>query len=219
MSLIVKDKGGTDFEPLAAGMHHAVCYGIVDIGTQPAFGNFPPKHQVAFLWEVPSERIQFEKDGKKFDLPRGISQSFTLTLASKGKLRPMLESWRGRAFTAEELDGFDLKNVLGANCLLNVIHANGKGQNASKVYANVASVSPLAKGMVKLKSENEMVFFSLAECGDTITVPATIPDWLKAKIMQSEECVAEQRRSGAPDPTEEQMANVSSNGPDEDIPF
>lgn len=217
MPLIAKDKG-TDYEPLAAGMYPAVCYGIIDLGTQPAFGSFPPKRQVAFLWEVPSERIEFEKDGKKHDLPRGISAMFTLSLSPKSKMRPMLESWRGRVFTAEELNGFDLKTVLGANCLLNVVHKNGTGPNASKVYANVASVSPLAKGMPKLKSENQPVFFSLDDCGETITVPAGVPDWLKAKIMQSEECMKEQRKNGAPEPTEAEMANQTA-GLDEDVPF
>lgn len=218
MGLLAKDKGGSDYEPLNTGMHHAVCYGVIDLGTQPG-GQFEPKRKVAFLWEVPSERITLEKDGVKKDLPRGISAIFTLSLSPKSRLRPVLESWRGRPFTEEELAGFDLKNVLGANCFLNVVHAQGTGKNVGKTFANVASVNPLAKGMTKLKSENPLLFFSLDECGSPITVPAAVPDWLKGKIMQSEEAVAEQRRSGHPEPTEEQMANVSSNGPDEDIPF
>jgi len=220
MSLLAKDKGGTDYEPLNAGMHHAVCYGIVDLGTQPTNNpQFKPARKVAFLWEVPAERIQFEKDGVKKDLPRGISGIWTLSLSVKSKLKPMLESWRGRPFTSEELEGFDLRTVLGANCFLNVIHGQGKGANAGKTYANVSSVNPLAKGMQRLKPENPMVFFSLDECGKNIVVPESVPDWLKAKIMQSEECVNEQRHGGAPEPTEEEMANVGSNGPDEDIPF
>jgi hypothetical protein len=217
MGLLAKDKGGTDYEPLAAGMHQGVCYGIVDLGTQPG-GQFEPKRKVAFLWEVPSERIQFEKDGVKKDLPRGVSSIYTLSLSSKGLLRPMLESWRGRAFTDEELKGFDLQTVLGANCLLNIVHAPGTGKNTGKTYANVKSVNPLAKGMMKLKSENAALFFSIDDCGDTITVPQAVPDWLKAKIMQSEECLREQRKSGAPDPTEEQMANQTG-GVDDDVPF
>lgn len=217
MALIAKDKGGSDYEPLNTGMHHAVCYGIVDLGTQSG-GKFEPKRKVAFLWEVPSERIKFEKDGEKKDLPRGISALFTLSLSSKSKLRPMLESWRGRPFTEEELSGFDLKSVLGANCFINVVHQAGTGPNAGKTYANVASVNPLAKGMPKLKSENPQVWFSIDECGDKITCPANVPDWLKGKIMQSEEALKEQRKHGHPEPTEEEMANVG--GPiDEDVPF
>lgn len=216
MPLIAKDKGGTDYEPLAGGMHHAVCYGIVDLGTQPTNNpQFKPSRKVAFLWEVPSERIQFEKDGVKKDLPRGISAIFTLSLSQKSKLRPMLESWRGRPFTSAELDGFDLTHVLGANCFLNVVH-NHKGD---KTYANVASVNPLVKGTAKLKAENPLLFFSMNDCGEKITVPAEVPDWLKAKIMQSEECMKEQRAGGAPEPTEEEMANLTGNVDDENLPF
>jgi hypothetical protein len=215
MSLIAKDKGGTDYEPLSIGMHHAVCYGIVDLGTQPG-GKFLPKRQVAFLWEVPAERITLERDGAKKELPRGISSTFTLSLSAKSRLRPMLESWRGRPFTEAELAGFDLKNVLGANCFLNVIHKAGVGPNAGKTYANVMSVSPLAKGMPRLKPENAPLFFSLDECGSPITVPAAVPDWLKGKIMQSEECVAEQRRAGHPEPTEDEKANLSPPGSEEE---
>lgn len=216
MPLIAKDKGGSDYEPTPTGLHHAICYGIVDLGTQPG-GQFEPKRKVAFLWEIPAERIEFERDGKKQNLPRGISAMYTLSLSTKSKLRPMLESWRGRPFTPEELSGFDLKTVLGANCFLNVIHQNGTGANTGKVYANVSSVNPLTKGTAKLKSENPLLFFSLDEAGSPITVPASVPDWLKAKIMQSEECVAEQRRNGAPE-----HANTQQHGGenlDEDVPF
>lgn len=217
MSLIAKDKGGTDFEPLSAGMHHAVCYGIIDLGTQPG-GQFDPKRKVAFLWEVPGERIELTVEGVKKNLPRGVSAIYTLSLASKGLLRPMLESWRGKPFTTEELAGFDLHTVLGANCLLNVVHKQGTGKNAGKTYANVQGVNPLMKGTAKLKPENPTVFFSIDDCGDAITVPTSVPDWLKAKIMQSEECVAEQRRGGAPAHIQEEPVGAAAGG-DEDVPF
>lgn len=218
MSLIAKEQGQT-FEPMPAGMHHAVCYGIIDLGTQPG-GQFDPKRKVAFLWECPHERITLERDGEKKDLPRGVSAIYTLSLSSKGLLRPMLESWRGRAFTAEELNGFDLKKVLGANCLLNIVHAQGTGKNVGKTYANVKSVNPVTKGTNILKPENNMVFFSLDECKDTITIPPGIPDWLKAKIMQSEEAVEEQRRAGAPEQAVDHGTTTWSNTDlDEDVPF
>jgi hypothetical protein len=36
----------------------------------------------------------------------------TVSLASNGNLKPLLESWRGKKFTKEELVGFDLKTIL-----------------------------------------------------------------------------------------------------------
>jgi hypothetical protein len=35
----------------------------------------------------------------------GGRAQYTLTLAEKGNRRPMLEAWRGRKFTAQELEG------------------------------------------------------------------------------------------------------------------
>jgi hypothetical protein len=38
----------------------------------------------------------------------------------------MLEVWRGRKFTSEELDEFDLETVLGAQCQIQVAHDQGE---------------------------------------------------------------------------------------------
>jgi hypothetical protein len=219
MALIAKAASGTDFEPLAAGMHASVCYGIVDLGTQPSNNpQFKPTRKVALLWEVPDERIEFVKDGVKKNLPRGISAMFTLSLGTKSKMRPMLESWRGRPFTEAELEGFDVKNVLGANCLLNVVHKAGTGANAGKVYANVASVNPLAKGMVKRKPENPLVWFSIEECEEVIHIPENVPEWLVLKINQSDEWIASKNPKGI-EPTDGDLSNTSGNDLSEDVPF
>ena len=65
MGLIANDKGGVDFDPIAQGVHQAICYGLFDLGTQfsDKFGNW--SHKILLCWEIPEERIQIEKDGKK----------------------------------------------------------------------------------------------------------------------------------------------------------
>ena len=150
------------------------------------------------------------------NLPRTVSSMFTLSLGKKAKLRPMLESWRGRPFTEAELEGFDLKNVLGANALLNIIHT----KKGDKTYANISTVSPLMKGTPKKTPELPQIFFSLAECGDRIVVPNSLPEWIKAKLMLSEEYVAQQvKSSGHVEPSDEALANLSSEVDDSNIPF
>jgi hypothetical protein len=218
MPIIAKDKGGKEYEPLPTGLHHSVCYGVVDIGTQPG-GQYEPKRQIAVLWEVPSVRIDIERDGKKVNLPRGIMAIYTLSLGVKSKLRPMLESWRGRPFTEEELNGFDLQALVGANCFLNVVHKAGTGANAGRTFANVASVNPLPKGIAKLKPENPTIYFALDDCGPSITVPPTMSEWLKAKILQSEECQREARSRGEPERAGTQQPAASGDNLDEDVPF
>lgn len=201
MPVIAKDKGGGDTNPIPAGAHQAICYGIVDIGTQQPFSeNFKPARKVMLMFEFPEERIKLERDGVVRDLPRALSREFTLSLHKKAGLRAFLVSWRGRQFTEQELEGFDLKNVLGANCMANVVH-NDKG------YANVAAAMPLVKGLQRRNPENELVYFSLDDFqGDEL--PTSIPEWIRKKIEASDEWGAGEGSGHEPPPPD-----------DDDIPF
>lgn len=217
MSLIAKDNSGSDFDPVSAGMHHAICYGVCDVGTQPQNDpKFRPTRKVVFLWELPEERIDIEKekDGvkQKVNLPRASSAKFTLSLGKKSNLRPMLESWRGRNFTDEELAGFDVMNVVGANCMLNIVH----NQKGAKTYANVKSVNPLPKGMAKRTLENPPLKFSLDDStGPKITFPERMPDWIKALVLQSDEYLSRSQERGQPDNGGESQGHEA----EDDIPF
>ena len=218
MPLIVKDtsKDGAGFEPISSGMHHSVCYAVIDIGTQPQTGQYPSRRKVVICWETTDERIDIEKDGKKVSLPRAISAKYTLSLAQKGNLRPMLESWRGRPFSDQELEGFDIGALVGANCFLNVVHKNGVGEKAKNVYANVASVNPLPKGMAKVKPENPTILFSMDDFEGPVTIPAGIPEWIEGLIKQSDEYLAKAQTANAPAPAQQDAANGA---PVDDVQF
>jgi hypothetical protein len=41
-------------------------------------------------------------------------------------------AWRGREFTPEELKGFHLKNILGAWCMISVVHNENDGKTLRK---------------------------------------------------------------------------------------
>lgn len=200
MGLIAKDKGGGDFIPVQEGLHHAVCFAIYDIGTHfnATFGKWG--HQCFIMWEIPGERIQI--DGK--DLPRAISKKFTVSLHEKAELRKYLQTWRGKAFTAEELQGFDIKKLLGVNCFVQVIH-NTKNE---KTYANVMSITPLPKGTLKKEAENPLKFFSFE---DSTNIPDGTPDWIADQIRSAKEWGGGDGGSNN-DPNEPPP-------PDDDIPF
>jgi hypothetical protein len=216
MAIIAKDKGGEDFAPIPAAMHHAVCYGVVDIGTQPSNNpKFPPRRKVIFTWEIPGILIEVEKDGVTKQLPRSISERFTLSLSTKSNLRPMLEGWRGRAFTEEELDGFDIQKVAGANCLLNIVHE----RKNDKTYANVGGVNPLMKEMAKIKPVNPLLLFSLDDFKGKITFPTTMPAWIQGLIMQSDEYIAREQRASSSTVSDDQAANIDPNANPDNCPF
>ena len=142
MGLIAKDSGGGSFTPVAPGMHLARCYRIVDMGTQKTDFQGQIKHlqKVMLQFEVHGE----DEDGKPLVTAKGepmsISKNFTLSLAEKATLRLDLQAWRGRPFTADELRGFELKNVLGVWAMITAAKALGKN---GKEFTNIVSINPV----------------------------------------------------------------------------
>lgn len=169
--MIVADNGGT-YESPTPGMYNAVCYRVVDLGTHESeyLGQKNIKREVMISWEID----ELMKDGRRF----AISGFYTASLNEKAKLRAMLESWRGRAFNEDELKGFDLANVLGAPCMVNIT-LNDKGK------VRVSSVSPLVKGMPKLEPTNIVENFDLNNFDQNAF--NNLSDGIKKKITESPE--------------------------------
>jgi hypothetical protein len=142
MAFMVSGSDSKTFTPAPEGTHQAVCVDVIDKGWLPnPFKEGTEQHKVDLAWQIGEMR----DDGKRFI----VFKRYTASLNDKATLRHDLESWRGRPFTAQELAGFDLESVIGANCLLNVVHKTGT-KDPSKTFANVAAVMPLIKGMPKL---------------------------------------------------------------------
>ena len=235
MAINAQSKGNAGGPPqIPAGTHHGITYGVIDIGTQPPppGSSFPARRKVVFMWELPRVRADFEDEQtkKKVNKPRAISKTFTLSLAKNSKLKPFLEGWRGRGFTAEELKAFDVSKLMGVNCLLTVVHENGKGDNAGNVYANVSAASKLMDGMNVQKPENTPLTFSFDDIkGSEIVFPKNMPEWVQKRIMQSDEFIHLQQQHGVPGAgselsqreQERREANQNPTGaPDEEsVPF
>jgi len=153
--MVMLTDSGSDYKPLPAGNYAATCIRVIDLGTQTTNyqGEEKSARKVRIFWEIPEETVEWEGEVR----PATISSTYTASLHEKANLRKVLESWRGRAFTADELKGFDTKNVLGAPCLLNVVHTEKDG----RTYANVAGVTPLIKGMAKPELTGPLVNFDL----------------------------------------------------------
>ena len=145
MPFIVSGSETKTYTPAPEGGHHAVCVDIIDKGMQPnPFKEGALQRKVDIAWQLSETR----DDGKRFL----VYKRYTASLNEKATLRHDLESWRGRPFTQAELAAFDLETVIGANCLLNIVHTPGT-KDPSKVFANVAAVMPLIKGMPKIQPD------------------------------------------------------------------
>lgn len=135
-------KKTADFVPCPVGVHQAVCVDVVDLGMLEDSFSKTKKHKIKIVWQVDDRNPE---TGKRFIVQR----RYTNSLHDKATLRKDLQSWRGRPFTADELKGFDLELLLGANCQLNVVHNDVDGTP----YANVEAIMPILKGMPKIASE------------------------------------------------------------------
>lgn len=218
MSFYVEDKGG-NFERCPAGVHLGRCYRIVDLGTQKSeyMGQVKYLHKIMLGWEIHG----MHDDGTPIKMndgrPFAIFKNYTLSWSEKANLRLDLQSWRGKPFTQEEMRKFDLKNVLGAWCMLNIIERPGKSDG--KMYTNVDGVTPVPamikqNGLPEAVNKNEL--FKIDE--PDMEMFNKFSDHLKAKIAASPEWQKLQGKQSAP-------ASSSTPAPqggmdeDEDIPF
>jgi hypothetical protein len=178
MPLKFKVSGGaSDFKSVPAGSHIAVCNLVADLGLQPGSGLYPaPKQQVYLRFEVPAERIDYERDGKKLSGPVVIGSTFTASMHEKANLRKQLEGWRGRKFSDQEAENFDVSSILGVACMLNVIET----VKNEKVYSNIASISGLPKGVNAPKAESKLLYYAEDAKGDY----DDLPEWLRKKISE-----------------------------------
>lgn len=204
MKLASAKSGGGDFTPAPAGNHRAVCTRFIDLGTHKEVnlkGQEVMRRNVVIGWELCDELIETE-DGEK---PQVVTEFYTWSTHEKANLRKMLESWRGKKFTEKELETFDVKNLLGVSCMVNVSH---KEKKAGGTRAVVANVSPLPKGMEKGQPAGDILYVALEP--DLFDVEAfdTLSDWFKEKIRSSPEFAAmnearEEKKAGkkaAPEP-------------------
>lgn len=174
--LTASASSGGSFAPIPEGTYSAVCNMLVDLGMQrnETYNNVSRK--VLIGWQLPDETIEI--DGK--EEPRAISKRYTLSLDDRSNLRADLAAWRGRDFTQEELQAFDLRNIVGAPCLINIIHKENNG----KKYANISSIMALPKGMPRPQMSAEPTVFDLDE--SPLSDIAKLPKWIAETIYKSE---------------------------------
>jgi hypothetical protein len=200
MLTVSAESSGT-FEMPPAGPVAARCNRLIDLGTQQSEYQGETKNQRKILisWELAETRT----DGDPFT----ISRRFGLSLHEKSALRGFLQAWRGRAFTDEELAGFDLRRLLSAPCLLNITHTERNG----KSYANIASVTPLPKGMTAPDLSATPVVFDI-DAPEAVAILETLSDSLVATIEASPEWQSKVKALGA-------GGGLDTTGLDDDVAF
>ena len=175
MSLTVNGSSASSIAPIEEGTHLAVCSMIIDLGQQYSEVYKTSSRKVLIGWEIPDETIELD-DGPH---PRTLSKTYTASLNENANLRQDLAAWRGRDFTPEELAAFDLRNISGKSCLINVIHKESNG----KTYANIQNIMALPKGMKPGKLDEPPVIYDIDS--DPIEQVESLPKWIQDRIKKS----------------------------------
>lgn len=176
LTLPVGGNGGGDFKRAPAGTHFAVCNMIADCGLQPGSQSFPiPKRKIYLRFEIPAERVEYEKDGVQVEGPITIGSYYTASMHEKSTFRKHLESWRGKKFTDEDAAKFDVSSIVGKPCMLSITE-DTKGD---KTYSNISSIGAMPKGMTAAPAENDLLIYTDYDDHKTF---AKLPKWLQEKI-------------------------------------
>lgn len=140
------------FPPAPEGNYPAVCVDFIDLGMveKKVWGSDDKtvlKHMCAIVWEL--DEVS-DETGERYM----AKQEYKVSLHEKAQLYKTLVSWRGRAFTAEEMAGFDTDNIVGKPCLVQITHKIGRNGG---VWSNVSQVAALPKGVPAIEPSGKYV--------------------------------------------------------------
>jgi hypothetical protein len=187
----------------------------VDLGTQKTTFNGETKmqHKIMLQFEVHGENDSGEPLVTSKGEPMSISKNYTLSLSEKATLRADLQAWRGRAFEADELRGFDIRKVLGQWAMIAVGTATG---NNGKTYTNILNLNPIPKMLKDTLPvpHNPAAFFTISN--PHMDLFTSFSNSLREKIASSPEWQARGNSSAS------SSAKANSSGfddMDDDIPF
>lgn len=176
MSLTISEKKESTVPLLEPGTYPAVCSMLIDLGMQFNENFKTSARKVLLGWEIIGETVEIGGEQQ----PRTFSKIYTASLNEKASLRKDLNAWRGRPFTEAELEAFDLRNIVGAPCLVTIIHNQAPNGNT---YANLAGISSLPKGYPKPALSISPTIYDI-DSDDPATVD-TLPKWIAEKIRAS----------------------------------
>jgi hypothetical protein len=197
------------FQIAPAGTHLARLYRIIDLGTQMREfeGKVTMNRKAKFFFELHGEDAEGKPltttDGK----PLIQSREYTVSLNEKANLRRDLEAWRGKAFTEEDLKGFDLKNIIGHFCMVTISHRL-KGDITYADLKGLTAVPTIYKRQGLPEGINSTMMFNIDKFDQNMF--DSLSDSIKDTIRKSPEF-----RSIADKPQQQEtVADMS-----DDIPF
>jgi len=177
--MVAKESTGVSIEKLENGVYTAISSMIIDLGNQVSEKYQKTQRKFMMIWTVLGEDVEI--NGQK--LPRTISKEYGFSLGDKSNLRKDLQAWRGQPFTSDELQGFNILNVLNKACQLQII----KEEKNGNTYNNISSIMALPKGTT-VEGLEDTCHFDI-EDESTWNNWYRIPTWIQEKIKKAENYV------------------------------
>lgn len=173
--MIIGTRAKPKVPPVEAGTYMAICVGIYDLGEQQTEykGKTRYSNQIMFTFELSGVTMEIDGETK----PRQLSRTFSVSTSNKATLRKFLTSWRGKAFSDDEIQAFDTDSMLGRSAMIQVVH------NETGEYANIDGVMQLPKGLPALSTQSELMCFNIDQWDDKLF--EKLPEWIQEKIKNS----------------------------------
>lgn len=212
------------FQDPAAGTYAGVCVRVIDLGTQENEyeGKKSLKRQLMLGFELHGESVDTEGNGYMLGddgkpdpkKPFLVSAWLTASFHEEATLRKYMESWRGAAYSEEQITefehvGFDWSLMLNQPCMVKM-ETNAKGK------VRIKGISKLQKNLVKPVAVNQPVVFILDEFDPQVF--EALPVGVRDIIAKSPEWKA--LNGLLPQGAATQSDAAASDAPfDDDIPF
>jgi hypothetical protein len=177
MSLLAT-KGKT-FEQPPVGQSIGICYQVIGLGNQRFRDSVNAKVWIGF--ELPEHQIEVKGEKK----PMTIGKEYALYLGGKSKLGDMLKTWRGKAFTPEELEGFDVQTIIGKIGQVAIVEreSDPSKRDIQLVLGLIQlQKDALAKGLIPSRPYNMPCVYNPDEHNEAMW--KLVPPFLQKKIQE-----------------------------------
>lgn len=193
------------------GVQLGVIVQVVDLGVQPGSvyqgEKKPDERQIRLTYELPNDVHEFDGEEK----PLLISETFKFSGHEKSTCYKRINT----IDPGLKLTGGDYANLIGKAVMVQIVHKDGKGKHVGRVFANVAAVSPLMRGMSGPDSTFNPVYFYSPDSHDE-EVWGKMPEFLQNIVNGRLDSAAtrpassEQSRDTSPDEPPFEVEDSSS---------
>ena len=159
--------------PMEPGVYLAVCVGVIGIGEQYDKWANEYQNKVMLVWEIPSETVEI--NGKQET--RLQDKEFKWSDYETSNLRSVASTLMGRSFSDTEFRNFDLDDLVGTSCQIQVV------QSSTGKSSYVKSVVALPKGFPIPKATVTPMIWWAKKWNDEAF--AKLPEWIQHRIKKS----------------------------------